>query len=314
MKKLYILIFIPLIAVILMGQSKIGYINSRRIFNEYKGMEDINKKISKEMNQWKEEITQMENEIIKLEREYANEAPMLSEEAKIRKRDAINKKRDKLNAFIETIWGENGKATTINSQMLTPVIEKLNEVLKEIAETESYAAIFDISEGNVIYITPENNLTERVIEELNKEFFVPVQKVRDYIVYDFLAEDKETRNEQYHIKLATSLYKNLQVENKIEAISIREVNALLQNRGVTDIEDMTIQDRINYATELEADYAVSGSVSMSGSRIIMKVEVLDIRRRTLLKDIEKEADGDMDFDSKVSEIITEIKKLMEEGK
>ncbi len=311
MKKTFTLCLILLFVFIFCAGS-IGYVDIEKVFNEYKGIEDINKQIDKEMKEWKNQMTKMEKEINRLEQEFEEEAPMLSEEAKIRKRDEINKKRKQLNDFIEEIWGENGKSTTINQQLLKPIVAKINEVIKTIAIDDKYDAIFDISGGNLLYVNTEKDLTQMVIEELNKEFFIPIQTLKQYIVYDFIAEDKEARNEQYHIKLATVLYRNLNITNVFESVNIRDVNDLLQSRGITNIEDLSIANAMDYAAELGAEYCIMGTVAVSGSRIIVNITVLDVIKRRLLKDINKEASGDLAFENMSSEILVEVKKLLNE--
>ena len=124
------------------AESKYAFVDIDRVFSEYKGINDINTQIDKEMRDWKDQMTTMEKDINALEKDFAEEAPMLSEEAKVRKRDEINKKRKQLDLFIEEIWGENGKAANINLQLLKPVAEKINAVISEMAVQGKYAGIF----------------------------------------------------------------------------------------------------------------------------------------------------------------------------
>lgn len=306
----YIIFIVVLTVSLFITAGDIAYVNIDKVFSDYKGINDINIQIEKELKEWKAQMTDMEKEIARLEKVYEEEAPMLSEEAKIRKRDEINKMRKQLDNFIEEIWGEDGKADNINKQLLKPVADKIDAVIEEMALENKFSAVFDLSDGNILYIDPENDITQDIIDELNKEFFIPVKGIEQYVVYDFIAEDKEARNEQYHIKLASVLYTNLNTQNELEPVDIREVNSILQNRGITNIEDLTVADAINIAIELSAEYAITGSVSVSGSRIIMTVSVYDINKRNLLKEISKEASGGLDFENVSAEILTEVKTIL----
>lgn len=309
MKKSVIVIAL-LTAFILLTAGKLGYVNSNRIFNSYKGIGDINTKIDKELEQWRKEVTRMQNEIDDLEIKYKDQEPMLSEEAKVRKRDEINSKKEQINQFIESIWGENGKAVQINKQLLKPVVEKISAVLQKIAEEEQYDMILDVADGNIMYAVPSLDLTQRVIDELNKEFFLPSDSLRTYIVYDFVAEDKETRTAQYHIKLAAQIYSGIKKDGKLEPVNVRDVNALLSSKGITNIEDLTYENAMNFGSELDADYAIMGSLSMSGNKVSIKVDVIDINKRDMKKTINKEASGDIEFNSAVSAIVTELQVLL----
>ena len=214
------------------------------------------------------------------------------------------------NTFIESIWGENGKAIQINKQLLKPIVEKISNVLKTIAEAESYDLILDVADGNIMYAVPSLDLTQRVIDELNKEFFIPTDSLKTYIVYDFIPEDKETRTAQYHIKLASQIYSSIKKEGKLEPVNIRDVNSMLSAKGITNIEDLTYENAMNFSAELDARYAIMGTVSMSGSRITIKVDVIDVKKRDMLKTINKEASGDIEFNNAVNAIISELQVLL----
>ncbi|HAV91588.1 TPA: hypothetical protein DCW38_00140 [candidate division WOR-3 bacterium] len=308
--KIAVILLLSIFALNLSAE-KFGYINSQAIFQKYKGISDINREIDKELTEWKKQMSEMQNELAGMEISYKEQEAMLSEDAKLRKQQEISSKRDALNKFIEEIFGENGKSTTINKQMLKPVADKISSIIKKIGDEEEYTIIVDFADGNILYAKKDADLTDRVIDELNKEFFVPVSALKKYIVFDFVPEDKETRNEQYHIKLAKVLYTSLKVENKIEPVNIKDVNTYLKNMGITNIEDLKPMDAINYSAALNADYAITGKIKMSGNKIIVNVKLYEMKVRTEVLNISKEASSDLDFNSVSSEILTEIKTYIE---
>ncbi len=308
--KRIIFLFIISLTFLNFFAEKIGYIDSKRIFQEYKGLNDINREVEKELADWKKKINNLQQQIDSLEKIYNEQKSMLSEELNSRKQKEINDKKDSLNKYIQEIYGEGGKSSTINKQMLKPVVDKINSIIKKIGDDEGYTLILDFADGNILYAKKEIDLTDRVIEELNKDFFVPVSVLQRYIVYDFVAEDKETRSEQYHIKLAKSLYQSLQVENKLEPVSVNDVNSYLQKMGVTDIENLKPVDALSYAFTLNADYCFMGRVKMVSGKIISEVSIYDVKTRRLLKTINKESTSDIDFNNKISEYISEIKLLL----
>jgi len=311
MKSKLLIILVLLFMGIILSAEKFGYINSQMIFKKYKGISDINTEIDKELTEWKKQMGEMQSELAEMENVYKEQESMLSEDAKIRKQQEISVKRETLNKFIEEIFGENGKSTTINKQMLKPVADKISSIIKKIGDEEGYTIIIDFADGNILYARKDADLTERVLDELNKEFFIPVSVIKRYVVFDFVPEDKETRNEQYHIKLAKVLYTSLKVENKVEPVNIRDVNEYLKNVGITNTEDLKPMDAINYSAALNADYAVTGRIKMSGSKIIVNVKLYGMKIRAELLNIEKEALSDIDFSAVSSEILTEIKTYIE---
>ncbi|MGE3062497.1 MAG: OmpH family outer membrane protein [bacterium] len=311
MKRRILIIVVALLIFSFLNAEKFGYINSKAIFQRYKGIEDINREIDKELTEWNKQMGEMQNELSELELTYKEQEAMLSEDAKMRKQQEISSKRDALNKFIEEIFGESGKSTTINKQMLKPVADKISSIIKKIGDEEGYTIIVDFADGNILYARKDADLTDRVLEELNKEFFIPVAAIKRYIVFDFVPEDKETRNEQYHIKMAKTLYTSLKIENKVEPVNIKDVNDYLKKAGITNIEDMKPMDAINYGVALNADYSVAGKIKMSGGKIIINVKLYSMKMRNEVLNIEKEALSAIDFNAVASEILTEIKTYIE---
>ena len=53
-------------------------------------------------------------------------------------------------------------------ELISPIIEDVNEILMNIGETEDYDFIFDASAGGVIFSAEQYDLSDQVLEELNK--------------------------------------------------------------------------------------------------------------------------------------------------
>jgi len=49
-----------------------------------------------------------------------------------------------------------------------PIIEKINALISRIGEEEGYDFIFDASSGSLVHALPKYDITQQVIEELNK--------------------------------------------------------------------------------------------------------------------------------------------------
>jgi len=50
-----------------------------------------------------------------------------------------------------------------------PVIDKINQILARIAKEENFDFILDARAGGVVYALPKYDLSERVLQLLNKE-------------------------------------------------------------------------------------------------------------------------------------------------
>lgn len=148
---------------------KIGYIDSEKIFTKFKGTLDAQKKFDDIQTKWKEDAEKMQKELLALKDELENQGLLLSEAKKKEKAALIEKKYAEYQEFVNSIWGVNGKAYRKNSELTKPIMDRINVILKKIGEDEGYSFIFDAAQGAVVFAEPGRDLTDRVVEELNKE-------------------------------------------------------------------------------------------------------------------------------------------------
>jgi outer membrane protein len=147
---------------------KIGYIDSQRIFAEYRDTQEAEKVYKKEVEQWKAEAGTKEQEIAKLQEELRAQSLMLSEEKQKEKKLEIDKKVEEYQRFMSETFGDEGIAARRNRELTQPIVEKINKILEKLSEQEGYTLVFDIANANIVYAKKDFDLTERVLTELNK--------------------------------------------------------------------------------------------------------------------------------------------------
>ena len=147
---------------------KIGYIDSQRIFAEYKGTQDVENLYKKEVDAWKTQAQVMEREIVKIEDELRAQALMLSEEKQREKKLELDKKVADYQRFMADIFGENGTAAKRNQELTQPIVDRINKILEAMSEQQGYTLVFDIANANIVYANKSFDLTDMVLTELNK--------------------------------------------------------------------------------------------------------------------------------------------------
>jgi outer membrane protein len=150
------------------GELKIGYIDSQRIFAEYRETQEAEAVYQKEVDQWKAEAEAMEQEIARLQEELRAQSLMLSEEKQREKKLELDKKLEEYQRFVGDTFGEDGLAARRNRELTQPIVEKINRILEQLSESEGYSLVFDIANANIVYAKKEFDLTDIVLEELNK--------------------------------------------------------------------------------------------------------------------------------------------------
>lgn len=148
---------------------KIGYIDTVKIFAEYKETVEAEAVYKKEVEAWKKKASDMETELAKLREEIQSQSLMLSEEKLAEKRRTFDRKLQEYNQYMNDIFGEDGQAAKRNKELTAPIVEKINAVIAKIAEEEGYSVIFDASQGNIVFAKKALDLTQQVMERLNAE-------------------------------------------------------------------------------------------------------------------------------------------------
>ncbi|MBD3218848.1 MAG: hypothetical protein GF310_11255 [candidate division Zixibacteria bacterium] len=147
---------------------KIVYVDSYRIRNEYREFLEAQEKFDKELDEWQKEAMEMEREVDSLKKDLNEKALLLSEEARTRKQEAIDAKEAALQKYMVDVFGQSGKAEQRNRQLTKPLLDKITTVLERIAQEQNYDYVFDAVNGNLAYAKKSLDITDMVLEELQK--------------------------------------------------------------------------------------------------------------------------------------------------
>jgi len=168
-----ILFFVLIIAFFssiaaLAESGKFGFVNSLRIRTEYKEFADAQEKFDKDVAMWQAELDSMNGEVDSLESELEKQSLLLSEERRREKENIMKDKKLKYKQYSTEILGPGGKIERRNAELVKPIYDKIMLVLEKIGRGGNYTFIFDSVGGNIAYADKKLDLTDRVLEELNK--------------------------------------------------------------------------------------------------------------------------------------------------
>lgn len=273
-------VFLPVFAV----EYKIGFIDSNKILQEYKGTQDLQKKYQAKINEWQKKMDKMKKDIEELQKQFQTQQIYLSDEAKGRKLQELQNKQKEYENFIQSIWGQDGEAKKLNDQLMKPFLSKVDSLLKKIGQEEGYSFILDISAGSVVYADEIFDLTDRVISELNKEFgpeITPTEKI-----YYYCAKFKELTGEAKsgglgdRVKnILTTYFKN---RGRLEEINYTIISQAKNVAGVVkEDEDITQENAMKIVENANLDLFIFGSISKSGEIIEINYKIIKNKGREI---------------------------------
>lgn len=146
---------------------RIGYIDSSRIFLEYKDAQEAQARFDRQVQGWRDEAAEKEKTVQQLRQEVRDQAPILSALKRQEKEAALQRSISEYETFIQEIWGPQGRATQENTRATEEIVGQVRQVVEKIASQKGLELVFDSASGFLIYADRTLDLTPEVITELN---------------------------------------------------------------------------------------------------------------------------------------------------
>ena len=148
---------------------KVGYVDTARIFDQYKVATEAQKEFDRQVQTWNQDLSDLKNEIAKLRKELEDQSLVLTDARRREKESQLSRKQSDYQSQVDATWGPRGKATVRNEELVRNVIDKVKKVLDTLAQKEGYTYVLDGASGRILYGAKEHDLTQRVIDQLNLE-------------------------------------------------------------------------------------------------------------------------------------------------
>jgi len=256
------------------GDTKIGIVHLKRVTENYEGMKEARGDIERLLKEWEEELNRKKTKIDSLERLYQEEKVGLSEEGRLKREKEIEILKKEYQNFIKEIWGKGGKLERATQERIRPLTEKVRNMIKEIAEEEGVDVVFDASRDDILYAKDAMDLTERVLERLNREYMGGeiekggiIRKIK-ISVFPFRVSS-ELIGSVYPQIFNSELEKGIRRSPRLEVTGINAAKGAIQSIGYD--ENRLPEGEIQFViTKLGVDYAVYGELKRKG---IGKIEV-----------------------------------------
>lgn len=145
---------------------KFGFVDSEKIFTSYKEWQKAQDDYNAEYKAWDEEGQTMQQELEDLIVEYDKQKLILSPEKKKEREAAIEAKRQALDAFTKQVFGPSGQAEKRNSELVRPLLEKINNAIERVAVENNYDFIFNSS--GLAYARQDYDVTDKILEALEE--------------------------------------------------------------------------------------------------------------------------------------------------
>ncbi|MBN2461028.1 MAG: OmpH family outer membrane protein [Candidatus Cloacimonetes bacterium] len=144
---------------------KFAVVNTDRILEESKDGKKVQGILSALEEEWNSQINSKESQYKAAYDAYLNQPPMATEEFKKQKEEELSQLEEEYLALQKEI---NKKAQKKQNELLLPIFEKLGAITDNIAKQKNYRAIFDVTLTGFVYVDSTLDITDIIIQEMDK--------------------------------------------------------------------------------------------------------------------------------------------------
>ena len=151
------------------AQLRIGYVNSANIMGKYPAALDADKQLKMDNDKWGLELQKKQEEFKSMQEKLEQQSLLLSDEKKKEMAQGLQNLYTEMQQYQNEKCGEQGAYFKRKEELLKPILDKINGVIDAYGKRESYDIIFDTVAGNLVYAKEKYDLTDLILDELNKE-------------------------------------------------------------------------------------------------------------------------------------------------
>jgi outer membrane protein len=149
------------------AEVRFGYIDSARIFTEYKAAQEAQARFDRQVQGWRDDALEKEKLVNQLRAEVRDQSPILSSLKRQEKEESLQKAISEYERFIQEIWGPQGRAAQENDRATGEVVQQIRAAVEKVAGEKNLNLVLDATSGALIYADKTLDLTPDVLTELN---------------------------------------------------------------------------------------------------------------------------------------------------
>lgn len=149
--------------------SRIGYVNSQRIFAESPEFQEAQARFDKEVEDWNNRAAALNDVVDSLKLEKEKNSLIWSASKRKEVEDLLAAKQDSLQQYLDETFGPNGKAERRMAELSRPIEERIIGIIRRIAIEKDFDMVLDVAAVSIAFAKESLDLTDDVLAEIAKE-------------------------------------------------------------------------------------------------------------------------------------------------
>lgn len=166
MKKTLVVLLLSFLSLIGFGQ-RFAYVDTDYILENLEEYQKAQTELDALSEKWQKTIEAKYAELEELRKIYKAEQILLTEEMKQKKLAEIEQKEKEAREYQKQKFGMEGELFQKRKELVKPIQDKIFEALKELADRNNYALIFDTAGGNnILFADPKYDKSDEILRKL----------------------------------------------------------------------------------------------------------------------------------------------------
>lgn len=149
------------------SQTKVGYIDSKKILESMQESRDAKLRLDNLITQWQGELKVLQDSLKLLKDDFEKKKLILTDQLKKETETKISELETNVDNFKVQKFGENGEYFQKQTEFMKPVQDRIFKAIETVAKDGSYDYVFDRSSDILLlYVNESYDLTAKVIKEI----------------------------------------------------------------------------------------------------------------------------------------------------
>lgn len=162
-----IILIVMLQSINLHSQTKVGYIDSKKIIESMQDSKDAKQRLDNLVTQWQGELKSLQDSLRYMKDDYEKKKLILTDQLKQQKESDIAALETAVTNFKTQKFGENGEYFQKQTEFMKPVQDRIFKAIETVAKDGGFDYVFDRSSDILLLYVNENyDLTAKVMNEI----------------------------------------------------------------------------------------------------------------------------------------------------
>lgn len=283
---------------------RVGYVNTDRIIDRYEAAIEAKTELTAAIAKFEARAESLKADYEQTKAEYESQQLTLSEEGKRAKSAEVDQRKRRYDNYLSEVYSTNGRIDQKNRELIAPIVERIDSVVSRLAAGEGYSLVLDAAKTGIVYSEAGIDLTELVIEELNRRYepVTPLVTKRVYALMRIHNTESQAEADRIGALIREYAYRLIADQPDVDMVANAKIDQELTSRGAGTGE-VTQQQALDVARAVDADITLYGKCSKQDRRISFELTIVNARLGTILKTQTGEAARSEELQEQVAAVI-----------